>query len=70
MSPGEQPRMTTKLCRYCNENFVPNRSDQIYCAEEHRYAWHSAEKAKALALYRTLQQAQAQPDQDERSAAA
>ena len=57
-----------KPCRYCTENFVPNRSDQIFCSEEHRYAWHAAEKAKALALYRTMQ-VQAEPDGSEASAA-
>jgi len=53
-----------KPCRYCTENFVPNRSDQIFCSEEHRYAWHAAEKAKALALYRTMQAPQQQQDDE------
>jgi hypothetical protein len=50
-----------KPCRYCTENFVPNRSDQIFCSEEHRYAWHAAEKAKA---YRTMQAPQQQQDDE------
>lgn len=38
--------METRKCKFCSEDFLVTRPWQDFCSNQHRLAWHTAERAR------------------------